>query len=381
MNITETPFGLLFTEKAVPRWIELFSLIFIIALLFLIREIVKIIKEEKGRQRNKSLIIYFGIGLILAVGLSMVYPIKQYDSSHVQVFINYRGDKKNVVVTSSKSKLTYQSPLHNFKGYWVEVKVSSIKDNNRNSKLSYKLNLLRKDGLSLSLGEYQKSEFSAVLSKIKQVGLPKISTGIYALRDGSEDQPVTLGYDPTKIHQNLRNVKTTLNPDGTAVAYSLKANPLVGKISIIILTILWLFVFGQATGSYEDKKLYYLGVPLSILFSIAVVLFNLSYLNATQHIKFSKEGYASYSESKLLGKFHYYTGNWKDVKTVMVSVGADENMGIILCEAAIESDHKVLGSAFSAAIKGKYKYIRTESLDLYNQIILADYVLNRRFNP
>jgi len=380
MNVTETSLGLLFSEKPIPKWIELFAFVFLVALFFLIREVIKTYKEQTGRQRNRTLIIYFGICIILTIGISFVYPINQYRNSNYQVSINYKGINKEIIINSGEPSPIYKNTLNNYKGYYVIVKYSSLKDNNRNSIKSYQLNIVRKDGLLVSLGTYQTLDWNIVLSKIKKTNLPELDEVTYALRSPTNDEPVKLNYDYLKLSENLKNIKTISSQNNIEVIYGKHANPVITKCSIIILIILWLFVFSQITSGYPGKKIFYIGIPLSVFFTSTVILFNLSYLNTKQHIAFSNNGYKSYIESKILGRLHFYEGKWKDAKIINATIGANENMGIVISEEDFSLNGAVLSNAFNAAINGKYKYVGTEGLDIYNSIILADYVLSMNQN-
>jgi len=62
----------------------------------------------------------------------------------------------------------------------------------------------------------------------------------------------------------------------------------------------------------------------------------------------------------------------------LVSVGPGENGGFTIMEDKInlEDGLSFLKQEFDSALNGKIKYIRTESLSVHQQLLLADYVLS-----
>jgi hypothetical protein len=376
MNITETPFGILFSEYHFPNWMEYISIL--ILLLFV--PLCYLIKNTYGLYRGIKKVLYFFtiliVSFLLVNAAGLFYRINQ-SSINYNLELRYKNGTNSIVITSGNSNVIYKSGLYDYKGFCYEFKRSSLKSTNNNKLGDYNLYLLRKDGVLIYLNSYSNSIWSSVLLKLKSTNLPVLDIPFYQLKTDSLPK---LNHDFSKLVSGLKtgalvNAKNNLN-----YSFDLKANKIVLKIMLPIILIVWLLIFLTGGGSSIVVNIFKYGFIM--IFTLAFGFYFLNTNLAKQYLSFTDKEYRSYIKSKCLGITQETNGDWKDVKSMSIILGLNKNASITIYEEEYDMKNPVtfLSSGLKSEVNNKIKSIYLEGLPIDEQIMIADFIIKGSYS-
>ncbi|CAD7798883.1 hypothetical protein CHRY9390_00402 [Chryseobacterium aquaeductus] len=375
MECNETNIGLLFTQQPPSKWLEIFALLFLLVLIPIVKSGIESFKEYEGKTKIAVVLFYSGFAGVFLLFASLCYPINQYEKQY-SVALYYKTNNKELIVTSGKNKQEYKNSLSDFKAF--EFTENSKTNDSKTKSYNYDLNIIRKDGLMIWLGNFSEKNWKSVQKLIEKVNLP-LQQNLPILYQKSVATN-KINYNKIKLKEDITSAICNENEDISSLEWELKVNPLMAKIGFGLLIIGWLFTVFQTLANNLNRNSFIFMYSVLLILTTGFGYYFLNTFGAKQHLFLTKSGYTSYTKSLFFGKTQANKGNWKDLKIVMINIGPDQNGGIVISETENYTNDliSILEKSFKNAVDGKYKYIRTENLSIHDQLLLADYFLEKK---
>ena len=342
-----------------------------LAILLLFIPLFKFYFKSRKEYASNSIAFHFfvlGFAISIVFFASLLYPINQYQQNYS---IEINNNNHTLQIISGKEKSIYRDVLQNYKAIYVEDN-TTIKNGKKSG--STTVSLLRKDGLMVYLGDYDTTKYNELLIKLKRLQLPIINDALdwYTAveHNGNEVMyPLRPKLDTVFLNKLISNDDKTI-----LLQWKMTVSRLFFKIVIGLLAMSWsFFIFQVMAKNWQRKEKFFASFVLLTL-TLGFGFYILNTHQSVYQLALNKTTYTAHSQTILFGKTNNTEGDLLQAKSITMSTNPNNYGGIMINEQSVVglSATNQLKAIANGAFDKKFKYIRTESLSVYERLILFD---------